>query len=180
MPTRSLVLDGVVFAALVAAAFVSRFAEVAPNFAAVAAAGLFAGFYFRSRAAAVGVPILAMVLSDPFLGGYPWYQVIAVYGCLALPVVFGRMMNGSASWGRVAGSSLAASIVFFVVTNFAVWAGGVYGYGPGDLARCYVAAAPFFKYTVSGDLFYAGLFFGVHALVGLGRAARVPAAALVR
>lgn len=165
MPTRSMIVDALVFAGLVAVAAASRFAEIAPNFAAVAAAGLFAGFYFRSRVAAAAVPIAAMVLSDPFLGGYPWYQVIAVYGCLALPVAFGRMMGGRVSAGRVVGSSLAASVVFFVVTNFAVWLSGIYGYAAADLARCYAAALPFFKYTLAGDLLYSGAIFGVYGAV---------------
>lgn len=163
MPNRSVLANVFVFTALVGVAFASRFTDIAPNFAAVAAAGLFAGFYFRSRVAAVAVPVVAMLLSDPFLGGYPWYQVIAVYGCLTLPVLFGRLMNGRATPLRIVGSSLAASVVFFVVTNFAVWAGGVYGYSAADLARCYIAAVPFFKYTLSGDLFFAAAIFGVHA-----------------
>ncbi len=177
MPNRSPLANGLVFAALIAVAVASRFAEIAPNFAAVAAAGLFAGFYFRSRAAAVAVPIVAMLLSDPFLGGYPWYQVIAVYGCLTLPVVFGRMMGGRVSAGRVVGSSLAASVVFFVVTNFAVWLSGFYGYGVADLAACYVAAVPFFKYTLAGDLLYSGAIFGVYEAVRMLGVMRRPALA---
>jgi hypothetical protein len=162
MLNRPAIANVLVFFALVALAAGSRFAEIAPNFAAVGAAGLFAGFYFRSRVAAVGVPVVAMLVSDMFLGSYPWYQVIAVYGCLTLPVLLGRWMQRSHSVARVVGSSLAMSVVFFVVTNFSVWLSGFYGYGLVNLAECYVAALPFFKYTLAGDLVYAGVIFGAY------------------
>lgn len=165
MPYRPAVANTLVFIALVALAAGSRFAEIAPNFAAVAAAGLFAGFYFRSRAAAIAVPIVAMLVSDVFLGSYPWYQVIAVYGCLTLPVLLGRWMRGSNSALRIAGSSLAMSVVFFIVTNFSVWLGGFYGHSLMNLVECYIAALPFFKYTLAGDLLYAGAIFGAYEVV---------------
>jgi hypothetical protein len=162
MPNRPAVANTLVFIALVALAAGSRFAEIAPNFAAVAAAGLFAGFYFRSRVAAIAVPVVAMLISDMFLGSYPWYQVIAVYACLTLPVLLGRWMHGSYSAARIAGSSLAMSVVFFIVTNFSVWLSGFYGYSLMNLVECYIAAFPFFKYTLAGDLVYAGAIFGAY------------------
>lgn len=161
---RRMVTKAVVFVVLVAAAIASRFADIAPNFAAVSAAALFAGFLFRSGVAGAGVAALALALSDPFLGAYPWYQAIAVYACLMVPALFGSRMGRSAPWAHVLGSSLAASIIFFVVTNFAVWAGGVYGYSASDLARCYIAALPFFKYTLAGDACFAVMFFGAWRL----------------
>ena len=62
---------------------------------------------------------------------------------------------------RVAGAALASSIVFFLVSNFGVWAlSGMYPHSAAGLAACYIAAIPFFQNTLAGDLFYATLLFG--------------------
>jgi hypothetical protein len=48
------------------------------------------------------------------------------------------------------------------VTNFGVWATG--GYPPtfGGLVECYVAAIPFFRNTVVGDLVYVAVLFSLY------------------
>jgi hypothetical protein len=61
----------------------------------------------------------------------------------------------------VAGACLAASTIFYLTTNFAVWAGsGMYAKTLAGLVSCYVAALPFFGPTVAGDLFYSAVLFG--------------------
>ena len=64
----------------------------------------------------------------------------------------------------IVGASLLASIQFFVITNFGVWAGGYYGYGFNGLLKTYLEGLPFFQWTILGDLFYTGVFFGAYAL----------------
>jgi uncharacterized protein DUF6580 len=62
-------------------------------------------------------------------------------------------------------ATLAASVVFFVITNFAVWAEAeMYPMTPGGLLSCYTAAIPFFHWTLLGDAFYATVLFGGFAL----------------
>ena len=54
---------------------------------------------------------------------------------------------------RVCGVS-AASVMFFVVTNFCVWAlGSLYPKTWEGLLACYVAAIPFFQNDLLGNLF---------------------------
>jgi hypothetical protein len=61
---------------------------------------------------------------------------------------------------------LASSLAFFLVTNFAVWAfGSMYAANAGGLVTCYVAALPFLKYTIVGDLVWAAALFGSLHLV---------------
>jgi len=56
---------------------------------------------------------------------------------------------------------LAASILFFVVTNFGVWAlDSLYPRTLEGLVICYVAAIPFFANTLAGTLFYTAVLFG--------------------
>lgn len=60
---------------------------------------------------------------------------------------------------------MASSVLFFVVTNFGVWAfDGLYPRTLEGLVVCYVAAIPFFANTLAGTLFYALLLFGGFAL----------------
>ena len=81
------------------------------------------------------------------------------------------MLLGSLALDRVTGvrvgaSALASSVLFFIVTNFGVWAiGTMYPMTLAGLAACYVAAIPFFQNTVAGDLFYATLLFGGFAVL---------------
>jgi hypothetical protein len=58
-------------------------------------------------------------------------------------------------------AALSCSLIFFATTNFAVWAfSGMYSLDMAGLTQCYVAALPFLKYTVAGDLFWAAVLFG--------------------
>jgi hypothetical protein len=56
--------------------------------------------------------------------------------------------------------------VFFLLTNFAVWAGGsLYPHTAEGLAACFTAAIPFFRNSLLGDATYATILFGAWALV---------------
>jgi hypothetical protein len=44
-----------------------------------------------------------------------------VYGCFALNVLWGRLLLRTGGPGRLVAVSLATSLQFFLVTNFAVW-----------------------------------------------------------
>ena len=152
-----------------------------PNFAPVAAAGLFAGFLFRKQWLALAVPLLGMGISDLLFGGlYDWNVMIFVYIGLALPALLGswvsrskgetesklkKFFNKSMKVVTVAGS---ASLFFFLVSNFAVWLfSPMYATTVKGLVACYVSAIPFFKFTFAGDLFFSTLFFGVFGLATL-------------
>jgi len=63
---------------------------------------------------------------------------------------------------------LASSVSFFLTTNFAVWAfDGIYSHDLAGLTACYVAALPFFKNTIIGDLFWTCALFGGYQLLGM-------------
>ncbi|MHB8970851.1 MAG: DUF6580 family putative transport protein [Pirellulaceae bacterium] len=154
-----------------------------PNFAPVAAMALFAGYFFRSALMAACVPLAVMAISDWFLGGYHWGVMALVYGTLTFPVLLRGWVRKtfvleqrrmSETWAPLAGlisCGLMSSILFFVVTNFGVWiAFHTYAASWNGLLQCYVAAIPFFRYTLAGDLFFAAMLFGSYALaMGMAR-----------
>lgn len=145
--------------AMVLAAAAFRLLPHPPNFTPVGAMALFAGATFAGRRIALLVPIVAMVLSDLLLG----FSAITpfVYGSIALAAVIGFRLRHRRSVAGVLGGALASSILFFIITNFAVWVlFDYYPKTPAGLAACYVAAIPFFQNTLAGDLFFSAALFG--------------------
>ena len=57
--------------------------------------------------------------------------------------------------------SLIGSLLFFIITNFAVWINGGYSYTFSGLFDCYYMAIPFFKNTIAGDLCFNALLFSL-------------------
>jgi hypothetical protein len=146
-------LSAIVFAAAL------RLVPHPPNFTPIGAMALFSGAYLGRRSLAFVAPLGAMLLSDAVLGFYSgmWVTYLAV----ALIVLVGWVALSRVSVLRVAGATVASSILFFVVSNFGTWAlSGMYPHTVVGLEACYVAAIPFFQNTLAGDLFYASLLFG--------------------
>jgi hypothetical protein len=149
--------------ALVVISAAGRLAPHPPNFIPVAAAALFAGYFFKQRFVSLTIPLTALGISDLVIGGYDWRIMCVVYAALALPVAL-RPLVRTVSVRRVAGCSLIGSIVFYLASNAAVWAfSPMYESTVGGLVACYVAALPFLVYTMVGDLFWCSVFFGTYS-----------------
>jgi uncharacterized protein DUF6580 len=132
-----------------------------PNFSPLLASALFAGTMLRVRPLALIVPIAAMLLSNLVLGLDDWRIAAVVYLSLALPAVVGIFARRYRISRMLVPAVLSCSLIFFVTTNFAVWAfGGIYTADLQGLIQCYVAALPFLQYTMSGDLVWAVILFG--------------------
>lgn len=131
-----------------------------PNFTPLIAMALFAGTYMKRKELAFAIPIGAMLISDIFLGFHQ--TMIAVYAGIALVVLLGFYLRRNVKVHNVFLASLVGSVIFYLVTNFAVWASGMVGYPmtAGGLLQSYVAAIPFFRNALLGDLFYSAVFFG--------------------
>jgi len=135
-----------------------------PNFKSIGAAALLAGLLLRDVRWAIAVPLLTLAISNLWLGGYPLGVALAVYGSTLiyslLGVWAGSRPASSAISGLIQtlGLTVAGSLQFFLLTNFAVWFwSGWYGPSLADGVQCFIAAIPFYKWTLLGDL----LFFAV-------------------
>ncbi|MBI3837943.1 MAG: hypothetical protein HY288_08420 [Planctomycetia bacterium] len=160
---RDLLKKSAVFCALVSLAVTVRLVSETPNFSAVAAAALFAGFYFRHRTTAICVPLAIMTISDQVLGGYAKPMMVAVYGSLLIPIAWRSLLHRGLTPVRVGLGAVSSSLAFYVLTNAAVWLTWYPATWQG-LLRCYAVALPFFANTLAGDLFFAAGFFGLYAL----------------
>ena len=161
-----------VLSLLVLFAAFSRLIPHPPNFAPIGAMALFGAAYFSKRYLALLIPVLSMWLSDLvinnviyaqyfdgftfFYQGFYWtYAAFIVIG------VIGSFMLKKIQLKSVALASLLAAVLFFVISNFGVWASGtMYPKNFSGLLACYTAAIPFFKNTLMGNLVYSGVLFG--------------------
>jgi hypothetical protein len=153
-----------VLIAIVLAAAGSRLIPHPPNLASISAIALFGGAYFSDKRLAFLVPLAALLLSDLMLGFYNYMEV--VYLSFALIVCIGLWLQKRRSAIHIAGAALASSVLFFLLTNFGVWAfESLYPKTIEGLIACYVAAIPFFQNTIQGDLFFTAVLFGGFALL---------------
>lgn len=154
----------------------TRFLPHPPNFACLGALGLFAGCYFAGRKAYL-VPAAALLISDvvahligiPGMGFYNPLVMAATYMALTLSVPMGQLVRSRASssgvnWQRLPLAALAASTVFFVISNIGVWLGPWYPSTFEGLVACFTNAIPFYGYTVAGDLVFTAVMFGTYEL----------------
>ncbi|TVQ12296.1 MAG: hypothetical protein EA361_11240 [Bacteroidetes bacterium] len=135
-----------------------------PNFTPIAAIALFGGAHLGRKWLAFFIPLFALFVSDMIIGFHGF--MIPVYVSFALVVLLGQLMKNNVRVSTVLGGALASSVLFFLITNFAVWAGSpFYPQTFAGLMQSYTMAIPFFHSSVLGDLFYSGVFFGGFYLV---------------
>lgn len=153
-----------------------------PNFAPIGAMALFGGAYLPKKYSIIMV-VAAMLISDylllyinPFSPNWSNFSkfyppqaafhstMLFVYASFMINILIGWLIAKNKSISTTFTGSLAASLQFFLLTNFAVWAMGAYSRGIEGLIQSYTMGLPFFKYTALGDLFYTAMFFGAYEL----------------
>ncbi len=145
------------FCAVVLSAVFMRLIPHIPNVSPIAALALFSGALVPSWGG-FAIPIIAMVISDIFLGFHA--TIPFVYGSFLLIAGIGYFLRKKMSAHAVVLGSLVGSTLFFIITNFGVWAtSSMYEKNMMGLLRCYTMGLPFFRNTLIGDLFYTGVFF---------------------
>ncbi|MFN2387332.1 MAG: TonB-dependent receptor domain-containing protein [Thermoanaerobaculia bacterium] len=160
----------------------SRLLPHPPNFVPLGALALYSG----ARLPAgwdFAVPLFSLALSDFFLDFGTGRALlspgrVAIYGSFLLIVLAGRLLRGKATVKRLAAFSVASSLLFFFVSNLAVFLrGALYPRTGAGFFLCYAAALPFFWNTLSADLLGTATLFGVDAMSRKRRAATRGAAA---
>ena len=136
-----------------------------PNFTPIAAMALVGGTFLKRKDLAFLIPIGSMLLSDLVLGFHS--TVLPVYLSFVAIVAMGFVLKNRLNVVNLASASLASSVIFYLVTNFACWTTGVaiYSRDISGLMQSYIAGIPFFFNGILGDLFYNSLFFGSIYLV---------------
>jgi len=123
----------------------------------ITAIALFAGVYFNKRMAIL-VPFAIMAIADYFVGYYDILLMASVWTSFILFAMVGRWFRKRKKW--ILGGAVASSLIYFVITNFAVWQFTVwYPHTLQGLILCYTIGLPYlFKGMISTVLFTGGLF----------------------
>ena len=103
---------------MIGLAVVARLLPHPHNFTPLGALALFGGASFADRRLALVVPLIAMLISDLFLGLH--WMVPVVYACLLVNVLLGRWAGDKLNLARLVPAAVLGSIVFFIGTNLAV------------------------------------------------------------
>ena len=131
-----------------------------PNFTPIIAAAIVSGYFFKNINLSLLTLLIAMLISDLFIGFYE--NVIFVYASLLLITFAFHKINKKINFKNLFIYGFAGSIVFFVISNFGVWALGspgvydvAYDRNLSGLIECYILAIPFFGNTFLSTLIFA-------------------------
>jgi hypothetical protein len=161
LDTRFLVITG-----LIILAALTRLLPHIPNFTAVSAVALFGAAQYNKKIMAFLVPLTALLLSDAVLGFYQGMEWI--YGTFILIVITGFALRNKLTVSRVILLSVTSSLLMYIFSDLGVWIGTtMYPHTWAGFTACYVAALPFLRNELLGDLFYSGLLFGTFYIAQL-------------
>ncbi|OGE79026.1 MAG: hypothetical protein A2751_01020 [Candidatus Doudnabacteria bacterium RIFCSPHIGHO2_01_FULL_46_14] len=142
-----------------------RFLPHPANFAPISAIALFGGTYLNKKFALL-VPVAAMVVSDYFIGFDSWQSRATVYSSFILSGLIGLWLRNNKSVLNMIGGTVASSALFYLITNLVfLYEPTMYSHDLSGQIQSYLNALPFFRNTLLGDLFYAGVMFGSFELV---------------
>ena len=174
---KSLSIRLITLTAIILTAALFRLVPHWPNFTPIAALALFGAATFERKWLGLVAPLAAMLLSDALIGFhgsmgavYLSFGLTWLLGVWALPV----RRSGKLTVSRIALASVTASVLFFLITNFAVWYGSTfYPQNLAGLVTCYVSGLAFYNGTsfflngLVGDLFFSAILFGGYYLLQL-------------
>jgi hypothetical protein len=139
------------------------------GFSPVLAIALFSGFIVRQRDLSFFLPLVALFLSDLMIQwlhasgrfDYPGFYAgqWKNYLLLLTSTMLGWWINGS-SYVRLLAGALAAPTVFYLASNYLVWAASTetfYAKNAGGLITCYEAGLPFYRNSVLATLVFLPL-----------------------
>ena len=165
MKTKTYIFIGFIVAA-VAIALAGRLIPHPANFTPIGALALFVGIYLAQKSRwALLLPLAAMFVADLVIGVYDAKLMLVVYGSFLFYGVFGLLIKDKKNIGTITLATLAGSFLFYLTTNFAVWAfSPLYVATLEGLMLSYTMGLPFLKYMLLGDLFFVGVFVGGYEL----------------
>jgi hypothetical protein len=137
------------------------------NFTPVGAIALFGGAYFSDKWKAYLIPLITLFISDIALDYIYFHKfmfiyagALPVYACFALMVLIGTYIK-KVNFVNVVSASLVSVLIHWLITDIDPWLQGTmyaksfYGYG-----ESLIAAIPFEKNMLLGDLVFCTILFG--------------------
>ena len=134
----------------------SRIIPHPPNFTPIIAVAVFAPRIIHHIPTVICATLLAMFIADMYWGLHSY--MIWTYSSIALCTLLATKL-------RLLTMSVVGPVLFFIITNFAVWTSGYYGLTISGLITCYIAAIPFFYMTLLSTLVYVSSFYIIEKIV---------------
>ncbi|MFK7900578.1 MAG: DUF6580 family putative transport protein [Cyclobacteriaceae bacterium] len=156
-------------------AITSRFLSMPSNFSILGAIALFSGACITNKVFRFALPMVLLFVSDLLLNNLvyaEYYESFTFfysgaffsYAAYALAIIIGSLLTKTNSL-HIIGGSVGAAVVFFVLSNFGVWATtAMYAKTFSGLLSCYEMAIPFFKNSLASNLVFSTLLFGAYHL----------------
>jgi hypothetical protein len=119
------------------------------------------------------VPLAVLMATDYLLTTYTyhypfhWTTYLPTWGWYLLTMVFGQiLLRSKTTFMRVAAGVVLGPTSFWIISNYAVWAGSnMYPHNWAGLSACFVAGIPFYRNDLVSAAIVAGLAFGVPVLI---------------
>ena len=131
-----------------------------PNFTPVIALAIMSGYFFKNLNLSFLTLIIAMFISDLFIGFYE--NLIFVYASLLLVTFIFHKIAYRINFKNLFIHGFVGSLIFFIISNFGVWILGspgvndvAYDKNLSGLVECYILAIPFFGNTFLSTLIFA-------------------------
>ena len=131
-----------------------------PNFTPIIAVAIVSGYFFKNINLSLLILLVAMLVSDLFIGFYE--NVIFVYLSLLLITFVFHKISNKINFKNLFIYGFVGSLIFFIISNFGVWALGspgvqdiVYDKSLNGLIECYFLAIPFFGNTFLSTVIFA-------------------------
>ena len=118
------------------------------------------GYFFRNIYVSFSILLISMLIADIFIGFYE--NIVFVYiALLLITFVFFKISN-KINFKNLFIYGFAGSLIFFIISNFGVWALGnpgvldiPYERNLNGLIECYILAIPFFGNTFLSTVIFA-------------------------
>ena len=138
----------------------SRLIPHPPNFTPIIAVAILSGYFFKNIYISFATLLITMLLADAFIGFYE--NIFFVYLSLLLIAFIFYKISEKINFKNLFIYGFIGSLVFFIVSNFGVWALGspgvqeiAYDKSLNGLVECYILAIPFFGNTFLSTVIFA-------------------------
>ena len=127
----------------------SRFIPHPPNFTSLLALSFYVPAIFGVRF--IPALVLSFLITDLIIGFHE--TILFTWGSVILIGIISKYFNRSILF-RLFGA-LVGAVIFYLLTNFGVWIGGLYEYDITGLITCFTLALPFFVNTLISTLVFS-------------------------
>lgn len=141
------------------------------NFTAVGGALLYFGA--RRPWREMLIPLAALMATDYYLTAHAyhysflWEAYVTTWAWYAMAMALGQiLLHARTTFARVTAGALLGPTSFFLVSNYAVWAGSaMYPRTAGGLVACFAAGVPFYRNDLLSTALVCAVAFGAPVLL---------------